>query len=94
MTRSEIAELVAGSNMDLRPGDDGPGIIAFLIVAGLVVVCVFLYRSMRKQLGKINFETPDGAAADRRHPAGTFRRERTNLTSAPCRRPALAWCAS
>ena len=50
--------LLAGSNMDLRPGTDGPGLIAFLIVAGLVVVCVFLYRSMRKHLRNINFEPP------------------------------------
>jgi len=50
--------VLAGSNMDLRPGSDGPGIIAFFIVAALVVVCIFLYRSLRKQLGKINFEPP------------------------------------
>ena len=50
--------VVAGSRMDLRPGSDGPGIMAFFIVAALVVACVFLYRSMRKQLRKINFEQP------------------------------------
>ena len=51
-------ELLAGSNMDLRPGSDGPGIMAFFIVAALVVACVFLYRSMRKQLGRINVDPP------------------------------------
>jgi len=56
--------MLAGSNMDLRPGTDGPGIIAFLIVAGLVLVCVFLYRSMRKHLRNVDFEnpTPSGGA--------------------------------
>jgi len=49
---------VAGSNMDLRPGENGSGLIAFLVVAALVVVCVFLYRSLRKHLGKIDFEPP------------------------------------
>ena len=59
--------IVAGSNMDLRPGDDGSGLIAFVVVAGLVVVCAFLYFSMRKQLRKIDFEPPrttDGPSTD------------------------------
>jgi hypothetical protein len=58
--------------MDLRPGNNGSGLIAFVVVAVLVAVCVFLYRSMRKQLGKIDFEEPapppdrpaDGAGGD------------------------------
>jgi len=54
---AELAHaVVAGSNMDLRPGTDGPGIIAFLIVAGLVVVCALLYRSMRKHLSNIDVD--------------------------------------
>lgn len=49
---------LAGSNMDFRPGEDGSGLIAFLVVAALVLVCIFLYRSMRKHLRKVNFEPP------------------------------------
>ncbi len=50
--------VLAGSNMDYRPGEDGSGLIAFLVVAGLVLVCVLLWRSMRGHLRKINFEQP------------------------------------
>ena len=32
------------------------GLLAFLVVAVLVVASVFLYRSLRRHLGKINFE--------------------------------------
>ena len=56
--------IVAGSNMDLRPGADGPGIIAFLIVAGLIVVCLFLYRSMRKHLRNINVDPGASSRGD------------------------------
>jgi hypothetical protein len=58
MTLASSTLDLAGSNMDLRPGADGSGLVAFLVVAALVVACVFLYRSMRKQLGKIDFEPP------------------------------------
>ena len=58
MPTDVIAALTAGSNMDFRPGSDGPGILAFVIVAGLVVACVVLYRSMRRHLRNINFDPP------------------------------------
>jgi len=69
---AELAHaVVAGSNMDLRPGTDGPGIIAFLIVAGLVVVCVLLYRSMRKHLRNIDVDRGGStASADGPLPGG------------------------
>jgi hypothetical protein len=31
-----------------------PGTLAFLVVFGLAVVCVFLFRSMSKHLRKVN----------------------------------------
>ena len=40
--------------------DVEPGVLAFLIVAGIGVVLVFLLRSMNKQFRKI---TPDPSAA-------------------------------
>ncbi len=65
MRAAELAHaVVAGSNMDLRPGTDGPGIIAFLIVAGLVVVCVLLYRSMRKHLSNIDVDRGASSRGD------------------------------
>lgn len=57
---------IAGSNMDLRPGENGSGVIAFLFVAGLALACVFLFFSLRKHLRKIDFESPgppDGPGA-------------------------------
>jgi hypothetical protein len=41
--------------------DVQPGVLAFLVVAGIGVVLVFLLRSMNKQFRKI---TPDPAATD------------------------------
>jgi len=38
-----------------------PGVLGFLVVAGIAVVLVFLLRSMNKQFRKI---TPDPAATD------------------------------
>ena len=39
-----------------RPGDNVAGLLAFLVVAVLIVASVFLYRSLRRQLTKIDFE--------------------------------------
>lgn len=33
---------------------DQPGTVAFLVVFGMAVVCVFLFRSMSKHLRKVN----------------------------------------
>ena len=46
--------------------DVQPGVLAFLIVAGIGVVLVFLLRSMNKQFRKITPEpgAPEGAQAD------------------------------
>jgi hypothetical protein len=41
--------------------DVQPGVLAFLVVAGIGVALVFLLRSMNKQFRKI---TPDPAATD------------------------------
>lgn len=38
------------------PPGVGPGLGAFLVVAGIAVATFFLMRSMRKHLGKINFD--------------------------------------
>jgi hypothetical protein len=40
-----------------------PGVLAFLVVAGMAVVLVFLLRSMNKQFHKIT--PPAGSADDR-----------------------------
>jgi hypothetical protein len=48
---------------DAPGNDDTPGLMAFLVVAVLLVVCVFLYRSLRKHLGRVDFEEQRPAAA-------------------------------
>jgi hypothetical protein len=39
-----------------------PGVLGFLVVAGIGVVLVFLLRSMNKQFRKIEPHTPDDPA--------------------------------
>jgi hypothetical protein len=39
-----------------------PGVLGFLVVAGIAVVLVFLLRSMNKQFRKIEPRTPDDPA--------------------------------
>lgn len=56
-------------------GGLSPGLLLFLLVGGLALVLVFLYRSMRRQMKRINFDPEgtsdhqrmrgDGARADR-----------------------------
>lgn len=47
-----LANTTDGSGM-------GPGLTGFLVLAFLAVAVVFLYRSMRKQLRRIDFD-PEG----------------------------------
>ena len=89
---------VAGRNMDLRPGDDGSGADRVPVVAGLVVVCVFLYRSMRKLSCGNDRLRGTAVTADRTGARQRFRRQRTDLTdrapgTAPWR-PCASWCSA
>lgn len=43
----------------------GPGLVGFLILAGLALAVVLLYRSLRKQLKRIDFD-PDGLTDEER----------------------------
>jgi hypothetical protein len=45
----------------------GPGLAGFLIFALLVVAVVFLYRSLRKQLKRIDFDPTGETDAERMH---------------------------
>lgn len=54
----------------------GNGLLGFIVTAGLVVAIVVLYRSMRTQMKKIDFD-PDGTTdAERMH--GPGKSERTD----------------
>lgn len=41
-----------------------PGTLAFIIVFGMAVVCVFLFRSMSKHLRKVNTAAREQSAND------------------------------
>ncbi len=58
MTFGALAVIAATSS---SINDVQPGVLAFLIVAGIAVALVFLLRSMNKQFRKI---TPDQATTD------------------------------
>ena len=47
-----------------RPEEVGPGWIAAVVMLGLVIATLLLWRNMRKQLKKIDFdETPDSESS-------------------------------
>jgi hypothetical protein len=49
----------------------GPGLLGFLVVVALGLALVFLYRSLRKQLRRIDFDTDATSDADRMRPDGS-----------------------
>ena len=48
----------------------GPGLLGFLVVVALGLALVFLYRSLRKQLRRIDFDADATADVDRMRPDG------------------------
>jgi hypothetical protein len=56
MTFGILAAAAASSS---SVNDVEPGVLGFLVVAGIGVVLVFLLRSMNKQFRKIDAQTPD-----------------------------------
>jgi hypothetical protein len=52
---------------------DQPGTVAFLVIFGMAVICVFLFRSMSKHLRKVQMaaraEQEAAARAQERSPA-------------------------
>ena len=49
----------------------GPGLVGFLVVVALGLALVFLYRSLRKQLRRIDFDADATSDADRMRPDGS-----------------------
>ena len=49
----------------------GPGLLGFLVVVALGLALVFLYRSLRKQLRRIDFDADATSDVDRMHPDGS-----------------------
>lgn len=52
---------IAADTADSKTGDIGPGLLAFLVVAGLCVATFFLIRSMLVHVKRVppTFEEPD-----------------------------------
>jgi hypothetical protein len=61
---SRLAEVVAAGT-DAADAGAGPGLLGFLIVAGLGLALVVLYRSLRRQLGRIDFNAEATTDAER-----------------------------
>jgi hypothetical protein len=49
----------------------GPGLLGFLVVVALGLALVFLYRSLRKQLRRIDFDADATSDVDRMRPDGS-----------------------
>ncbi|MET0641843.1 MAG: hypothetical protein ABWZ36_05035, partial [Jiangellaceae bacterium] len=49
----------------------GPGLLGFLVVVALGLALVFLYRSLRKQLRRIDFDADATSDVDRMRPNGS-----------------------
>jgi hypothetical protein len=49
----------------------GPGLLGFLVVVALGLALVFLYRSLRKQLRRIDFDADAASDVDRMRPDGS-----------------------
>lgn len=59
-----LTAIGGGGGADVHPDASqiGPGSLGFWVVIGLLVVLFFLYRSMRKQVRRVDFDT--GATTD------------------------------
>ncbi|PZF81383.1 hypothetical protein [Jiangella anatolica] len=62
-----ILQAVAFAAAESESDDSGigPGLYGFLVLIFLIVALVVLYRSMRKQIRKVDFD-PDGVSDDER----------------------------
>jgi hypothetical protein len=83
------AALASGSNSTSTLNDVEPGLLGFLVVAGMALVLVFLLRSMNKQFRKIGpgpspAETDAEGASDsaRRRPLRGLAAHRAALAAA------------
>ena len=67
-----LGVLAAAAASSASSNDVEPGVLGFLVVAGIGVVLVFLFISMNKQFHKIAPppDAPDGPEASAKNPAG------------------------
>lgn len=60
-----FAVSLTAAETEVEPGSAGPGSLGFWIVVGLIIVLVFLYLSLRKQLRRVDFD-PDATSDEER----------------------------
>lgn len=68
--------------VDVDPNRVTPGLLGFLALVVLIIAVVFLYYSMRKQLGRIDFEEGALPAGVRPLPTYATRAERRKAAAA------------
>ena len=86
-TAATSAALASGSNSTSTLNDVEPGLLGFLVVAGMALVLVFLLRSMNKQFRKIGpapaeTETDGGSGSASRRPLRGLAAHRATLAAA------------
>ncbi|TDC49912.1 hypothetical protein E1212_16660 [Jiangella ureilytica] len=64
-----ILRAVALTAAETEPDNSeiGPGLYGFLVVVFLILALVMLYRSMRKQIRKVDFDPEGTSDAERMH---------------------------
>jgi hypothetical protein len=73
----EVSQMRSGQVMFAAapdvPADSaiGPGLLGFLVVVALGLALVFLYRSLRKQLRRIDFDADATSDVERMRPDGS-----------------------
>jgi hypothetical protein len=72
VSQMRFGQVVFAATPDV-PADSaiGPGLLGFLIVVALGLALVFLYRSLRKQLRRIDFDADATSDVDRMRPDGS-----------------------
>jgi hypothetical protein len=66
MSIGQAAFVAASANSDA-----GPGLLGFLVVVALGLALIVLYRSLRRQLGRIDFDAQGTTDAERMRPPGS-----------------------
>jgi hypothetical protein len=68
MIEQEVLSMNVGQAVFVTATADsnvGMGLVGFLVIAGLALALVLLYRSLRRQLGRIDFDAEGTSDAER-----------------------------
>lgn len=59
------AVALTAAESDAEDSGIGPGLYGFLVIVFLILALVLLYRSMRKQIRRVDFDPEGGSDAER-----------------------------